>query len=114
MIENLPEEFLRDVRGARLVGVRKVVAARRRGPAHRTQRPGVQRQNVADIIQTNGMRELCEEQPHELAPVRKGAGQSFRSLFPYHLREHMTRDEVAHLPEHRPLAADRWSRAIFR
>jgi hypothetical protein len=114
MREDLPEELLRNLCRAGLVSVRKVVAAWRRRSPQGTQRPRVQRQAVAHIVQTDGMGELRKKQAHQLTPVRKAPGQAFRSLFPHQLREQMTRDEVAHLPQHRHLAADRWSGAFFR
>jgi len=66
------------------------------------------------IIETDGMRELREEHAHQLTSESERAGEGLRPLFPRQLREQMTRDEVAHLPQHCELTADWWRGAFFR
>ena len=52
-----------------LVGVGEIIAAWRRGPAQRHQRTVVQPQTVADVVETDGVRELRVDEAHFFLPI---------------------------------------------
>ena len=62
MLEHRPKEPFAQLRRPPFIGVGKIIAARRHRSAHRRERPGVQAQTVADIIEPERMGELREEQ----------------------------------------------------
>src|SRR5665213_3289950 len=73
MLENLPEELLGNARRPMLVGVAQVVARGRRCPPDGGERPGVQAQRVAHIVEAHRVGELRVDEGDNLAPVGIGA-----------------------------------------
>ena len=77
-----PEKFLGHLTGANLVGVRKIVARRRRRSPDAGQGAGVEPQRVANIVEPDAMSQLREEQREDVTPRFEGPGFLFSSRFP--------------------------------
>lgn len=95
MSQHVPEELVGESRVPLLTRMREVIKAGRRRPAHRGERPAVQTQRVANVIEANGMVDLRIDQADDVAPGTKGPGLSFDARLPRELRHQMVRDEIA-------------------
>ena len=71
MAEHRPENLFRQACVPLLVGMGEVVAAGRRGGPQRHQKPAVQAQGVADIVEADGVGQVCVDQADQMAPWRK-------------------------------------------
>ena len=72
MLEHRPEQRLGHFRVALPVGVRERILTRRGRPANRRQRPRVQPQGIAHVIETQGVRELGVDQTDHMTPRPEG------------------------------------------
>jgi hypothetical protein len=99
-----PEQLLGHFRIAPAAGVRARVLGRRRGPAQCRQRPGVQTQGVADVIESETVGKLGVEQAYDVTPRTEGAGLIFHAGLACQSRHQMRRNEVADLAQERELA----------
>ena len=99
MIECLPEELFGQGGRAFAIGVGEAVAAGRRCAANGRERPRVQTQTVADIVEADGVRELRKEQTDDVTPRFEGAGFFRRASVAGQLRHQMSGNEIAELPE---------------
>ena len=104
MFQHRPEQLLGHFRIAPAVGVRKRVFGRRRGSAQCRQRPGVQTQGVADVIESETVGKLGVEQADDVTPRTEGAGLIFHAGLACQSRHQMRRNEVAKLAQERELA----------
>jgi hypothetical protein len=104
MFQHRPEELFGHFRIAPAVGVRKRVFGRRRGPAQRRQRPGVQTQGVADVIESETVGKLGVKQTDDVTPRTESAGLIVHAGLACQSRHQMRRNEVAKLAQERELA----------
>ena len=97
MLKHLPEKSLHHLGVAILVRVRKGIAAwGHRSPDHR-QSGCVMAQRVADIVQSDGMGQLCKKQTHYMAPGRKGARLFIDPVFAGQFLRQVRRDKFTKL-----------------
>ena len=68
MLEDRPEQFLGHLRRPYFVGMREVVAAGRSGPSETGQRPRMQLQRIADVIETDAVGQLRIAQGNHVTP----------------------------------------------
>ena len=115
MPEHAPEELLPQLRRTLLAGVGKIMAARRRRPAHRRERPRMQPpirlrsgrpQTVAPFIERQRVSALRKEQRRAMAPRAESAAERPGARLPRQPGHEMIGDEIANLPQHAELAAD--------
>ena len=97
--------------GLALLGEALEFLAGAAGAANGRERAGVQAQGVADIIETEGVGELGEDQAHDMTPRCEGAGLFLDAGVAGQLGHQVRRNKVAELAQERELAA-RW-RAVF-
>ena len=107
MAEHGPENLLCQGRVSLLVGVRKIIAAGRRGSAQCDQQPAVQAERIAHIIEADGVSMLRVDEAHQMAPRREGSHLGMHTRLPRQLRDQMWRDQVAELPQNRKRTASR-------
>ena len=99
MFQDAPEQLLGHRRIPMLVGMRKIVAAGRRRPTQRRERPRMQTQRVTDVVETQGVGQLRKEQSHDMAPGTKGAGFFIHPGFSGQLGHEVLRNPVAKLTQ---------------
>ena len=101
MFQHRPEQLLGHFRIAPTVGVRQRVFGRRRGPAQCRQRPGVQTQGVADVIESEAVGELGIKQTDDVTPRTESAGLIIHAGLAGQSRHQMRWNEVAKLAQQR-------------
>jgi hypothetical protein len=99
MVQDLPEQLLGQGRGPLLVGVREVIARRRRGAANGQELPPQKPQAIADIVETDGVRELREEQRNHMAPGTERARLVGGTGVASQLGNQVSRYEIAELTQ---------------
>ena len=104
MFQHRPEELFGHFRISPAVGVRKRVFGRRRGPAQCRQRPRVQTQGVANVIESEAVGQLRVEQADDVTPRTEGAGLIIHAGLACQSRHQMRRNEVAKLAQQREFA----------
>jgi hypothetical protein len=97
MPQYAPEKLFRHLGVANLVGMRKVVAAGRRGPANGRKRPPVQIQRVTHVVETDAGRHLGEHHGHGMTPRRKGSPLLVHPILARQFRHQMRRNQIAQL-----------------
>jgi hypothetical protein len=105
MAKHRPEDLLGKARVALLVGMGKIIAARRRGCPQRAQRSAVQPQGIANVVEPDGVCELGVDQADQMAPRREGARFFVHTDLSRQLRHQIGRNQIANLPQHSKLAA---------
>src|SRR5208282_1210315 len=105
MFQHRPEELLGHFRIPPTVGMRERVLVRRSRSAQCRQRPGVQAQSVAHVIESQAVGQLRVEQADDMAPRTERAGVIFHAGLVGQMRHQMRRNEVAKLAQERKLAA---------
>jgi len=114
MFEHRPEHLLGQARRAALVGIGKIIAARRRGSTHRGKWTRMQPQTVADIVEPQRARQLREEQRSHMAPRAEGATKPLHPGLARQLRRQVIRYQIANLPKNAELMTDwRGARSFF-
>ena len=113
MAEHGPENLLRQVGIAFLVGVGKIIAAGWRGGAQRHQQPTVQAQGIAHVVETDGMSKLRVDQTDQMTPWTEGARLFVHPSLPRQFGNQMRRNQIAKLSQNSKLAAAWSSRFIF-
>ena len=103
MAEHLPVQRLGHVRITRSVGVRKGVALRRRRAAHAQELGFVNRQRVADVVQTQRVRGVAIDQRKDVTGPGERAGVD--AVLARQHGDHVARNQVAQLPEYGMLAS---------
>lgn len=103
MVQRLPEKRLHHIAVASLVGVGEGIAGGRDGSAQTAEPARVDAQSVADIVESDGVGELREEQTDHMAPRGEGAGLLVDPVLTSELRDEMGWNELAELGEHRQL-----------
>jgi len=98
MFQHGPEELFGHFRIAGAVGVGERVFGRRR------QWPRMQAQRVADVVEPQGVGELCIQEADDMAPGTERAGLIVHAGLPRQFGHQMERNEVANLPQQRELA----------
>src|SRR6266540_1045474 len=68
MTEHRPENLFGQAGIALLVAVRKIIATRRRRGTQRNQKTAVHAQRIADVVESNRMRELRIDQADQVTP----------------------------------------------
>lgn len=99
LLGHAPEQLPGHVRVAGAVGVRERVARRWRRPTHRRQRPAVNLQAVAYIVQRGGAAQLCMDQRHHMTPHAEAACLLVDAVDTGNLVDQMQRNELAQLPQ---------------
>ena len=95
-----PPEQLFGHRGATLtVGVRKTVAAGRRRAANGGQRPGMQLERVASIVESDTMAPLSIQQAHRVTPRTKRARLIRHASLPRNFGNLVLGNEIANLTQ---------------
>jgi hypothetical protein len=72
MLQDRPEQLLRQRGIALTIGVGQVVARGRRGPAQADEQAAVQSQTIANIVEPDGVNQLRVEKGDDMAPWRIG------------------------------------------
>ena len=114
MRKHRPEQLLCHDGGPFFVCVREVVARGRSGPTDAGERPGVQLQRIADIVEANTMRELGVAQGNDVTPGREGSPHVIDVSFAGDFRHHEFWNEVVDLPEQDTLGTCWNVSTIFR
>ena len=94
-----PEKCLHHVAVTSLVGVGEGVAGGRESSAQTAEPAGGDAQGVADIVESEGVGELREEQAGHMAPRGEGAGLLINPVLAGELRDEMRGSELAELGE---------------
>ena len=111
MLQRLPEELLGQFGVALPAGMGEPIAAGRRGATNGRERATVEPQGIADIIEPDGVRKLCEEQRDDLTPGGEGAALFFQAQAAHQLRHKVVGNQIAKLPENRELG-DGWTGGV--
>lgn len=107
MAEDRPEQVLGQLGGAFAVGGGEAVLAGAAGAAKGRERAGVQAQGVTDIVEAEGVRELGEDQTHDMTPRTEAAGLVGDAGVPGQLGHEVRRNQMAELAQEGETAA-RW------
>ena len=99
VFQRLPEQLLGHGGRPRLVGVRQIVARRRCRPTNGHELPGEKPQTIADIIQTDRVSQLCEEQRDDMAPGTKRARFVSDARVSSQFGDKMSGNEIAQLTQ---------------
>ena len=99
VLQGLPKQFLRHDGVPLAIGMGKRVALRWRGSTNRREGARVQRQRVANVVESQTMGQLCEEQREHVTPGRVGARVIRHACLPSQLRNQMIGNEVADLTQ---------------
>jgi len=103
VFEHPPIQVLGHGRVAGAVGVREGVAGGRRRAADPHEFGVVDRQPVADLVQTQRVRRMAVHQRQHMAGLGESARVDF--VLPLQHGNHVARNQVAHLPEHGTITA---------
>src|SRR5207244_10388391 len=107
MFEHRPEQRLGQFRVALSVGVGKGILTGRGRAANRRQRSGVQPQGVANVIESQGVRQLRVEEADHVAPRTEGATILLHRMLAGQWRYQVIRNKIAELAQESEAAA-RW------
>ena len=107
MAQDGVEEVLGHLGGAFAVGGGERILAGRGRATHRRERPRMQAQGVADIVEADGMGQLGVEQAHHMTPRRERPGAFDDASIPRQFGHQMCRNKIAELVQEREAAA-RW------
>ena len=99
MIEHRPEQPFSQRSIPALIGVGKIVAARRARPAQSRKRPAVQPQRVADVVQTDGVSQLRKQHTHYVTPRAEGSRHGIHAGLARKFRNQMRWNQIAKLPQ---------------
>jgi hypothetical protein len=75
-------------------------------------RPAVQPQRVADIIEANGMGQLCKEHADHVTPRAEGSRHAIHAGLARKFRDEMGWNQIAKLSQNRELGGD-WFGLFF-
>src|SRR5208283_1165603 len=95
VIKHRPEQPFSQRRVAALIGVGKIIAARRSRPAQARKRPAVEPQRVTDVVKTDGVGQLPKEHADHVTPGTEGSRHKIHAGFPRKFRNQMRRNEIA-------------------
>ena len=95
MVQDCPEQRLRHVAVAFAIGVRECVFRGRHRIANPQQFRRMILQRVANIVQTERVRELRVEQGDHMGPGTEGPGLLVHTVFPGDLRNKVARNQLA-------------------
>ena len=101
VLQGLPKQFFSHDGVTLAIGIGKRVALGCRGSTNRREGAGMQRQRVANIVESQTMGQLCEEQREHVTPGRVGARVIRHTRLPGQLRNQMIGNEVADLTQQR-------------
>ena len=101
--QHFPEQLFGQAGIPLPVGMGKPVLARRRGPANGRERPGVQPQGVANVMEAEAVRHLGIKQTDHMTPRTERAGLGFAPRGPRQLWHQMVGNQIAKLPQQRKL-----------
>jgi len=107
VLQGLPKQFLSHHGITRAVGMGKRVALGRGSSTNRREGTGVQGQRVANVVESQTMGQLCEEQREHMTPRGVSARVILYAGFSGQLRNQMIGNEVANLTQDRELTF-RW------
>lgn len=97
MLQCSPKKSLHHIAVACLIGMGEGVAGRSNGSAHAAEPTGVDAQGIADVVETDGVGELGEEQAHDMTPWGEGAGLPINAILSGEFWHQVSRDELAKL-----------------
>ena len=100
VIEDFPEEDLGQGGVALTIGMRKAVLARRSRSADGGKRTGSEPERIGDIVESQGMGQLREQQAEDVAPRAESAALLLDPMLARQTRDQVGRNEVAELVEH--------------
>jgi hypothetical protein len=103
VLEHHPEQPFGQRRVTMLIGVGKVIAARRGCPAQGRKRPAVQPQRVTDIVEANRMGQLRKEHADHVTPGTEGSRLGIHAGLAREFRDEMCRNQIAKLTQNREL-----------
>ena len=112
MLQHPPEQLLGHRGIPVLVGMGEIIATGRGGPAQGRQGSRVQAQRVANVVEADGMSQLCKKQRHDMTPRAKGAGFLIHPRLPRQLGDQVSGNPVAKLSKNREFRAA-WLRFGF-
>lgn len=108
MAKHRPENILSESCITLLVGVREIIATRWGCTAQRYEQSVVQAQPVTNVVETDGVGELCVDQADQVAPRAEGASLFVHAGLLRQLRDQIRWDQIANLSHHRELASVRF------
>ncbi len=111
MFERFPEELFGHCGGTISIGGGQSVATGRSRAANGGDRTRVQTQRVTNIIETDGVSELCKKQTDHMTPRGEAAGQQIHAGLSGQLGNQMRRNQISELAEDGELGAG-WRAAI--
>jgi len=98
-LEHLPKQGLGHPRVAFPVGMRERILARRCGPTNGRERSGIQAQRIADIVQSQGVRQLRIDQTEYVTPWLEGAALGFGIVLSCQSAHQMVGNQIAQLSQ---------------
>ena len=99
VLKDRPEEFLSHLCRAHFVRMRKRVAGGGRRATNAGERPRLQTQGIAYVVEPDAVGELRVDQRHHMTPRTERAGFFSRFGLPRKLGHQKLRNEVANLPQ---------------
>jgi hypothetical protein len=103
LVEHRPEQGFGHLGIMFPVGVRKGVFARRRRAADRRQRPRMQSQRIANVVEAQRVGELRIYQAEHMTPRIEGPALFLHRMGAGQLRDQMIGNQIAKLPQKRKL-----------
>src|SRR6266404_1296584 len=113
MIKHRPEQPFSQRSVALFIGVGEIVATRRRRSAQGRKRAAVQPQCVTDVVQTDGMSQLCKEHTHYVTPRAEGSCHGIHAGLARKFRNQMWRNEFAKLSQNSELGCGWFGVSFF-
>src|SRR6516162_4649002 len=99
VLEHRPEQPFSQRSVAMLVGMGKVVATRSSGSAQGRKRAAVQSQRVTDVVEADGVSQLCKEHADHMAPRTERSRHGIHTGLARKFWNQMRRNEIAKLPK---------------
>src|SRR6516165_3052333 len=99
VFEHRPEQPFSQRSVAMLVGMGKVVATRSSGSAQGRKRAAVQSQRVTDVVEADGVSQLCKEHADHMTPRTERSRHGIHTGLARKFWNQMRRNEIAKLPK---------------
>jgi hypothetical protein len=97
MLQHRPEQLLPQRGVTSAIGVGQIITRRRRGRADADEQTRMQSQAVADIVEPDGVDQLCVEQRDHMTPRRIGSRLALHSGLSGQLGHQKRRNQIANL-----------------
>jgi hypothetical protein len=99
LIKHRPEQPFSQRSVAVFIGVGKIVAAGRSRSAQARKRAAVHPQCVTDVVQTDGVSQLCKEHTHYVTPRTEGSRHGIHASLARKFGNKLRRNQIAKLPQ---------------